>query len=100
MAIRNIVSITTKITMINALKSMPLGYGIAIAFVMPFMLLLLGRHIHLALTWSLRYAPSSITAPLKYMEIPIAEFIEWLIFQDMPNSMATLGIAIIMVDGL
>lgn len=61
---------------------------------------LTGTAAHLVMTWSLRYAPSSTTAPLQYLEIPIATVIGWLIFFDLPNPIASLGIMVIIVAGL
>ena len=61
---------------------------------------LTGTAAHLVITWSLRYAPSSTTAPLQYLEIPIATVIGWLVFFDLPNPIASLGIIIIIGAGL
>ena len=61
---------------------------------------LTGTAAHLVMTWSLRYAPSSTTAPLQYLEIPIATLIGWLIFFDLPNMVASLGIIVIIAAGL
>ena len=61
---------------------------------------LTGTAAHLVMTWSLRYAPSSTTAPLQYLEIPIATLIGWLIFLDLPNMVASLGIIVIIAAGL
>lgn len=61
---------------------------------------LTGTAAHLVMTWSLRYAPSSTTAPLQYVEIPIATLIGWLIFFDLPNVTASLGIIVIIAAGL
>ena len=61
---------------------------------------LTGTAAHLVMTWSLRYAPSSTTAPLQYLEIPIATVIGWLVFFDLPNPIASLGIIIIIGAGL
>ena len=59
-----------------------------------------GTAAHLVMTWSLRYAPSSTTAPLQYLEIPIATVIGWLVFFDLPNPTAALGIIVIIAAGL
>jgi len=61
---------------------------------------LLGTIAHLLMTWSLRYAPATTLAPMQYLEIPIATFIGWGIFGDLPNMMASVGIAVIMGAGL
>ena len=60
----------------------------------------LGTTAHLLMTWSLRYAPSATLAPMQYLEIPIATFIGWLIFRDLPNTLASLGILITVCSGL
>ncbi|WP_367714435.1 DMT family transporter (plasmid) [Nitratireductor sp. GISD-1A_MAKvit] len=69
------------------------------------MLLLVGAGFfgtfgHLLMTWSLRFAPSATVAPIQYLEIPFATVIGWLIFRDLPNGLAALGIAITMGAGL
>lgn len=60
----------------------------------------LGSVAHLLMTWSLRYAPSATLAPMQYLEIPIATLIGLLIFGDLPDPLATLGIMITMAAGL
>jgi len=60
----------------------------------------LGTLAHLLMTWSLRYAPSATLAPMQYLEIPFATLIGWLVFKDLPNGLATLGIAITVAAGL
>ena len=61
---------------------------------------LLGTAAHLLMTWSLRYAPSTTLAPMQYLEIPFATLIGWVIFSDLPDGLAALGIVIIMAAGL
>nr|WP_321253682.1 DMT family transporter [uncultured Ruegeria sp.] len=60
----------------------------------------LGTAAHLLMTWSLRYAPSATLAPMQYLEIPVATVFGWLIFHDLPNGIAALGIGITMAAGL
>ncbi len=60
----------------------------------------LGTVAHLLMTWSLRFAPSATLAPMQYLEIPFATIIGFLIFADLPNGLAALGIAITMGAGL
>ena len=60
----------------------------------------LGTLAHLLMTWSLRFAPSATLAPMQYLEIPIATIIGFLIFDDLPNGLAALGIAITILAGL
>ncbi|MEM6941139.1 MAG: DMT family transporter [Pseudomonadota bacterium] len=61
---------------------------------------LLGTVAHLLMTWSLRFAPSATLAPMQYLEIPVATLLGFLIFQDLPNAMATVGIVITVAAGL
>ncbi|MGI9465462.1 MAG: DMT family transporter [Aestuariivirgaceae bacterium] len=60
----------------------------------------LGTLAHLLMTWSLRFAPSATLAPMQYLEIPFATLIGWLVFHDLPNGLAALGIAITISAGL
>lgn len=59
-----------------------------------------GTLAHLLMTWSLRYAPSATLAPMQYLEIPIATVIGFAVFGDLPNTMASIGIAIVVASGL
>ncbi|MCK0149016.1 DMT family transporter [Marivita sp. S6314] len=61
---------------------------------------LAGTLAHLLMTWSLRYAPSATVAPMQYLEIPIATIIGFIVFADLPNTMASVGIAITIASGL
>ncbi len=61
---------------------------------------LLGTLAHLMMTWSLRFAPSATLAPMQYLEIPFATLIGWLVFRDLPNGLAALGICITIAAGL
>ncbi|MGB7319668.1 MAG: DMT family transporter [Planktotalea sp.] len=60
----------------------------------------IGTFAHLLMTWSLRFAPSATLAPMQYLEIPFATFIGWLVFKELPNSLAAVGIAITILSGL
>lgn len=60
----------------------------------------LGTVAHLLMTWSLRYAPSATLAPMQYLEIPFATLLGFLIFMDLPDPLAGLGIIITMAAGL
>lgn len=60
----------------------------------------LGTVAHLLMSWSLRFAPSATLAPMQYLEIPVATFVGWLIFSDLPDGLAALGIAITIFAGL
>ena len=61
---------------------------------------LLGTIAHLLMTWSLRYAPSATLAPMQYLEIPFATLLGFIIFGDLPNPVAAVGILITMAAGL
>lgn len=60
----------------------------------------LGTGAHLLMTWSLRFAPSATLAPMQYLEIPVATAIGWMVFQDLPNTLASVGILITIAAGL
>jgi len=60
----------------------------------------LGTLAHLLMTWSLRLAPAATLAPMQYLEIPFATLIGWLIFADLPNTLASLGILLTTGSGL
>jgi drug/metabolite transporter (DMT)-like permease len=61
---------------------------------------LLGTFAHLFMTWSLRFAPASTVAPMQYLEIPFGTVIGWMIFSDLPNGLAAIGICITVAAGL
>ncbi len=61
---------------------------------------LLGTLAHLLMTWSLRFAPGATLAPMQYLEIPFATIIGFVIFGDLPNGLATVGICITVASGL
>lgn len=60
----------------------------------------LGTAAHLAMTWSLRLAPASTLAPMQYLEIPFGTVIGWMIFKELPNGLAAIGICITVGAGL
>jgi drug/metabolite transporter (DMT)-like permease len=60
----------------------------------------IGTLAHLLMTWSLRYAPAATLAPMQYLEIPFATLIGWLVFAELPNTLASVGIAITISAGL
>ncbi|MEL7467794.1 MAG: DMT family transporter [Pseudomonadota bacterium] len=60
----------------------------------------IGTVAHLFMTWSLRFAPASTVAPMQYLEIPFGTAIGWLIFSDLPNGLAAVGICITVLAGL
>ncbi|SDE15604.1 EamA domain-containing membrane protein RarD [Salipiger thiooxidans] len=61
---------------------------------------LLGTLAHLLMTWSLRYAPGATLAPMQYLEIPVATALGFMIFGDLPNPLATVGICVTIAAGL
>ncbi len=60
----------------------------------------LGTVAHLLMTWALRFAPSATLAPMQYLEIPFATLVGFLMFGDLPNGLAALGIVVTMAAGL
>ncbi|MGB7180355.1 MAG: DMT family transporter, partial [Burkholderiaceae bacterium] len=60
---------------------------------------ILGTVAHLLMTWSLRFAPSATLAPVQYVEIPLAALVGWLVFADLPDGQAAVGIGIIFAAG-
>ncbi len=61
---------------------------------------LIGTLGHLLMTWSLRFAPAATLAPLQYLEIPVSVLFGYLIFRDLPDPLATAGIAVTLAAGL
>jgi len=55
---------------------------------------------HLLITASLRFAPAATLAPMQYLEIPVAAALGWLLFQELPNAMASFGITITILAGV
>ncbi|WP_322889720.1 MULTISPECIES: DMT family transporter [unclassified Yoonia] len=60
----------------------------------------IGTLAHLFMTWSLRFAPASTLAPMQYLEIPVGTAFGWLIFSDLPNGLAAVGICVTVAAGL
>ena len=60
----------------------------------------LGTLAHLMMTWSLRFAPAATLASMQYLEIPVATFIGWLIFSELPDALASAGIGLTIAAGL
>ena len=59
-----------------------------------------GTLAHISMTYAVRFAPSTTLAPIQYVEIPIATFLGWLFFHDLPDGMAAAGILITVCAGL
>jgi drug/metabolite transporter (DMT)-like permease len=55
---------------------------------------------HMAITYALRFAPSSTLAPLHYLEIVTATLFGYLVFGNFPNALTLGGIAVIVTSGL
>lgn len=55
---------------------------------------------HLLLTSAYREAPASTLAPINYMHIAFATFLGWLVFQQLPDALGFVGMALIAVAGL
>ncbi len=55
---------------------------------------------HMAITYALKFAPSSTLAPLHYLEIVTATLFGYLVFGNFPNPLTLTGIAIIVASGL
>jgi drug/metabolite transporter (DMT)-like permease len=55
---------------------------------------------HMAMTYALKFSPSATLAPLHYSEIVTAVILGYLIFNDFPNPLTWIGIAIIVSSGL
>ena len=70
------------------------------SWVLLFALGLIGTFAHLFMTWSLRFAPASTLAPMQYLEIPFGTAIGWLVFADLPNGLAAVGIFLTVGAGL
>ncbi len=55
---------------------------------------------HMAMTYALKFAPSSTLAPLHYLEMVTATLFGYLVFGDFPNMLTWIGISIIVASGL
>jgi drug/metabolite transporter (DMT)-like permease len=55
---------------------------------------------HMMMTYALSLAPSVTLAPLQYFELPVAAVFGYLVFDDFPNTLSLIGIAIIIGAGL
>ena len=60
----------------------------------------LGVLAQLTMTASLTLAPAATLAPMQYLEIPVGVVIGWALFRDLPDGLATLGIAVTVAAGL
>jgi len=55
---------------------------------------------HMCMTIALKFAPSATLAPLQYLEIVAAVGLGYLVFDDFPDPLTWVGIAIIVASGL
>ncbi len=55
---------------------------------------------HFLMSLALQYAPSSTLAPLHYLELIMAGVLGYLIFSDVPNTLALCGMVIVILSGL
>lgn len=55
---------------------------------------------HMAITYALKFAPSSTLAPLHYLEIVTAVAFGYLVFGNFPNALTMTGIGVIVASGL
>ncbi len=58
-----------------------------------------GTLAHISMTYAVRFAPSATLAPMQYVEIPLATFIGWVVFGELPNGLAAVGIMITVIAG-
>lgn len=55
---------------------------------------------HMCMTYALKFAPPALLAQLHYTEIATAVILGYLVFNDLPNQIAMIGITIIIASGL
>jgi len=55
---------------------------------------------HIFLTYAFRYAPVTLLGPMHYMEIVTASILGYLVFKDLFNGLAAVGVLIIIGSGL
>ena len=55
---------------------------------------------HMAMTYALKFAPSSTLAPLHYLEIVTATLFGYIVFGDFPGGLTWAGITVIVGSGL
>lgn len=65
-----------------------------------FALGVLGTIGHLMMTWALKLTSPTTVAPVQYLEIAFGALFGFLVFQDLPNGLAALGILIVIGAGL
>jgi drug/metabolite transporter (DMT)-like permease len=60
----------------------------------------LGAGGHIMFVQASRYVPSSMIAPMQYLEIVCAALFGYLLFGDFPDTLSWLGIGLIVASGL
>jgi drug/metabolite transporter (DMT)-like permease len=60
----------------------------------------LGTLAHLSMTWALRYASAPTVAPVQYLEIPFGALYGLVLFSELPNGIAAVGIIVTVTAGL
>lgn len=55
---------------------------------------------HICISFALSLAPASLLAPLQYLEIVSATILGFYIFNDLPEGLTFIGIALIVISGL
>lgn len=55
---------------------------------------------HVFISYALKFAPTGVVAPMQYLEIVMAAVMGYLIFDDILNGAALLGVCIIVLSGL
>ena len=61
---------------------------------------LFGTLSHLCMNYAVRFAPSATLAPMQYIELPVATTIGLVVFDELPNMLAAIGISISVGAGL
>jgi drug/metabolite transporter (DMT)-like permease len=61
---------------------------------------ILGTLAHLSMTWALRYASAPTVAPVQYLEIPFGALYGLVLFSELPNGIAAVGIIVTVTAGL
>ena len=52
------------------------------------------------MNYAVRFAPSTTLAPMQYIELPVATAIGLVVFDELPNMLAAIGISISVGAGL
>ncbi len=55
---------------------------------------------HVFISYAFTWTPATVLAPFGYLEIVSATILGWLVFQDFPDRLTILGVAIIIASGM